>query len=256
MKNLLFVISVAMCQFLAAHIEVSAQSPLPCAAPDTFLPPGNVRTSEAGVVRIYKVGADKSIGCQPPGYPKTVIDPTEPFERVEGEIRRRHDGIDYSSRDLRNRPAPLEFRAGVYGSVAAARNGLIEIQIDDAGNRVQYLHNSSVARGIVKGAKVTPDTVLGRTGNVNPVTGRPMSGMGIHLHVQARNRSGEALNPCQVIGYASQPYALRKQAAFFVPLEWVDLEPIRPVDWGEFADELQAKPRQTLFFDENAPKKK
>ena len=145
MKTVLVGISLTICHFLVNQTEVQAQTPLPCASPDTFLPPGSVRTSEAGVVRLYKVDADKTIGRQPPGYPKTVIDPTIPFEMADDEIARIHEGIDYSSRDLQKRPAPLEFKAGIYGSVATARNGLIEIQVDDAGNRVQFLHNSSVA---------------------------------------------------------------------------------------------------------------
>jgi murein DD-endopeptidase MepM/ murein hydrolase activator NlpD len=256
MKVVFLAGSLTICHFLAGQTEGLAQTPLPCAAPDTFLPPGNLRTSEAGVVRVYKVGSDGKIGRQPPGYPKTVIDPTVPLEVADDEIPRIHEGIDYSSRDLHKRPAPLEFKAGVYGSVRVARKGLIEIQIDDAGNRVQFLHNSSVVQGIVQGAKVTPGTVLGNTGSVNPTTGRPMAGMGIHLHVQARNRNGEALNPCDAIEYASKPEAPRKPATFFVPLKWVDLKPLKPVDWNEFRDDAQAKPKQTLFFDENVPKKK
>ena len=82
-----------------------------------------------------------------------------------------------------------------------------------------------------------------------------MAGMGIHLHVQSRNKNGEALNPCQIVDYASKPYALRKQAAFFVPLKWVNLKPLKLVNWDEFKDDVQAKQKETLFFDESAQRK-
>jgi murein DD-endopeptidase MepM/ murein hydrolase activator NlpD len=215
-----------------------------------------VRNSEAGAVRIYKVGSDGKIGRQPPGYPKTVADPTKPFEMADDEAPRIHDGIDYSSKGPDGRPIPLEFRAGVYGTVNVARNGFISVQVDDAGNRVEYLHNSSVEGGVTKGTKVTPQTVLGKTGNLNPSTSRRLTGMGIHLHVQAKNKAGEALNPCEVVEYASKPYDQRRKAEFFVPMKWVDLKPLKPIDWSEMLDDVQARPRQTLFFDENAPKPK
>jgi hypothetical protein len=123
-----------------------AQTPLPCPAPDTFLPHGNVRNSEAGVVRIYKVGSDGKIGRQPAGYPKTVADPTKTFETADDEAPRIHEGIDYSSKGPDGRPIPLEFKAGVYGTLTVVRNGFISVQVDEAGNRVEYLPDDMQAR--------------------------------------------------------------------------------------------------------------
>ncbi len=256
--RLIDVIKVGMISVLAASTGTAVpQTSRPCPSAETFLPPGNVRNSEAGVVRIYKVDADKKFGRQPPGYPKTIADPTRPIAKAADEEVRMHEGVDYSSYDLRKRPSPLEFRAGVYGTVAdPPRKGFIAVRVDEAGNRVEYLHNSSVAPGIVRGAKVTPKTILGRTGNINPATGKPLAGMGIHLHVQARNKDRQPLNPCEVVEYASKPYALRKEAPFFVPLDRKHPVSLVPVNWEEFKDDAGTKPRETLFFDENAPKKK
>ena len=239
--------------------------------PDNFLPQGNVRTSHAGVIRIYKVNAEGKIGPQPTGFPKTVNDPTQPFEMADDEVPRIHEGFDFSSRGKDGKPIPTEFRAGVYGKIAEPpRKGIIVVEVDDGGNRVEYLHNSAVANGIVKGLKVNPLTVLGTTGNYSPslnMQGQPfpLNGMAIHLHVQARNKSGQALYPDEVIRYAHIASALRgKKAGFFVPMKWMDLKKLKPIDWNEVQQDFVDRGRPgiggvstpRLVFDENVPKKK
>ncbi len=251
--NSVFLLLIVAC---CGSEQSLAQITNPCPSPDTFLPSGNVQNSLAGVVRIYKVDADGKIGRQPPSYPKTVADPTKPFEMADDEAPRIHEGIDYSSYGRDRRTTPLEFKAGIHGTIKLARNGMIAIQVDDAENRVEFLHNSTVAKEIVNGTKVTPETILGKTGNLNPSSGKNVLGMGIHLHVQARNKAGEALNPCEVVPYASKPFALRKEAEFFTPMKWVDLKPIKSIDWGDFKDEPQNQSGGRLIFDENVPKKK
>jgi len=201
-----------------------AQTPSTDITPDSFLPPGNVRTSLPGVIRIYKVGPDGKIGTQPPGYPKPVTDPSKPFEMADDEVPRIHEGIDYSSRDPKGKPTPLEFKAGVFGKVVFARPGIIVVEVDDRGTRVEYLHNSTVADGIEQGKEVTPSTILGKTGNYSPSLNKArqpykLSGAPIHLHVQAMTKSGQALYPDEVLRFARTEPALRRQPVFFVPMK-------------------------------------
>ncbi|MBA4063770.1 MAG: hypothetical protein C0501_08670 [Isosphaera sp.] len=186
----------------------------PRAAPDTFLPPGNRRTSEPGAVRVYKKDEDgKKLDPQPKGFPHTV-DPAE-YKPAEDEFVRVHEGIDYSSRDAKGVVRPLDFKAGVYGKVTGVGTGdalgRITVEVDERGNRVEYLHTSKTF--VKVGDPVKPDTPLGMTGDTG-------AGGQIHLHVQARNKDNKAINPDEVVVYARKPPADRKVAEFFVPLKW------------------------------------
>lgn len=200
----------------------------PKTAPDTFLPPGNRRTSEPGAVRAYKKGPDgRRLDPQPAGYPKTV-DP-DTFKPADDELTRVHEGADYSSRDAMGVVRPLDFKAGVYGKVVevGTNNGLgrITVEVDERGNRVEYLHTSKTF--VKAGDQVKPDTLLGMTGDKG-------AGGQIHLHVQARNKDRQAINPDEVVTYAKKVPYERKMAEFFVPLKWrqglvpatVDFDPL------------------------------
>jgi murein DD-endopeptidase MepM/ murein hydrolase activator NlpD len=96
--------------------------------------------------------------------------------------------VDLSSRPAKGQPSmPLDFKAGVYGVVVKAGNGpwgTITVQIRD-GSLMQYLHTS--ASHVKVGDIVAPDTKLG-------VTGRTGAGV-IHLHIQAKDKSGSAISP-------------------------------------------------------------
>jgi murein DD-endopeptidase MepM/ murein hydrolase activator NlpD len=186
----------------------------PKAAPDTFLPPGNVRTSEPGAVRVYKKDKDGNrIDPQPKGYPKTVN--PETFKPDHDEFVRVHEGIDYSSRDPKGIVRAMDFKAGVYGRIVevgtANRLGRIKVEVDERKNRVEYLHTSKTY--VKVGDQVKPDTLLGMTGD-------KAAGGQIHLHVQARNKENKAINPDEVVTYAKKPPSERKAAEFFVPMKW------------------------------------
>jgi murein DD-endopeptidase MepM/ murein hydrolase activator NlpD len=58
------------------------------------------------------------------------------------------------------------------------------VTLDD-GSILQFLHASKIS--VQEGQQVTPDTVLGITGN----TGASV----IHLHVQAKDPQGHPINP-------------------------------------------------------------
>ena len=185
----------------------------PRGMPDRFLPPGNRRTSDPGIVRVYKKGKDgKALDPQPKDFPHKV-DPTT-YKPAEDEFVRMHEGIDLSSRDAKGEKRPLDFKAGVYGKVVGIGTdnniGRITVEVDDRGNRVEYLHTSKTF--VKVGDEVKPDTMLGVTGDVG-AKGR------LHLHVQARNKDNKAINPDEVVVYAKKPPAERKMAEFFVPMK-------------------------------------
>jgi murein DD-endopeptidase MepM/ murein hydrolase activator NlpD len=138
----------------------------PKADPDTFLPPGNRRSSEPGSMRVYKKDKDgKPLDPQPKGYPKTV-DPDN-FKQAEDELIRHHEGIDFSSRDAKGVVRPLDFKAGVYGKVVEVgtgnKLGRITVEVDGRKNRLEYLHTSKTY--VKVGDEVKPDTLLGMTGD-------------------------------------------------------------------------------------------
>ena len=189
-------------------------------APDTFLPPGNRRTSQPGALRVYKKGEDgKPLSPQPKGFPRTV-DP-DTFIPAEDEFVRRHEGVDFSSKDAKGNVREMDFKAGVYGKVVAVgtddRLGRIVVEVDGRKNRVEYLHTS---KSLVQvGDEVKPDTLLGMTGDKG-------ANGAIHLHVQARNKDDKAINPDEVVSYARKSPSERKEAGFFVPMKW--REPVPP----------------------------
>jgi hypothetical protein len=219
---------------------------------DTFLPGQQKRNSEPGVLRIYKLDDDGNI-VSTPGFPKTITDPTSfnpDTDLARDERTRMHEGTDYSSHgtwsdDLK----PLDFKAGVHGRVDIAKPGMVTVEVDSNKNRVEYLHNSKVY--VKPGQVVTPNTVLGTTGNLDPKSGKPIAKMGIHLHVQAKNRLGSALNPDQVVAYARKPLVERDPLIpFFVPMKWVDVKPVLSAD--DFRESVFGK--STFGYDANAKK--
>ncbi len=197
--------------------EVVAQTSPDTVPADVFLPAGNLRKSEPGVERVYKTDDQGRIlppDKQPSGYPRTV-DP-DSYVKMPGEQLRRHDGTDYSSRDRSGQSVPQDFQAGVYGTVIDVRPGIIKIEIDAIKNRVEYLHNSRAY--VKKGDEINPQTRLGETGNINPETGKVVTNMAIHLHVQAKSKNGSPLNPDQVVTYARKPLNERRDVQFFAPM--------------------------------------
>jgi murein DD-endopeptidase MepM/ murein hydrolase activator NlpD len=150
------------------------------------LPQGTKRTSEPFVTRIYKTDdSDKILSKQPAGYPFTI---TKDYDLQDYEDFRTHEGVDFSSRPSPGaKPTPLDFKAGVHGTVVKAGDGpwgTITVQIYD-GSLIQYLHTS--ASYVKVGDVVDQNSKLGRTGR----TGASV----IHLHVQAKDKNLNAISP-------------------------------------------------------------
>jgi murein DD-endopeptidase MepM/ murein hydrolase activator NlpD len=196
----------------------------PKAAPDKFLPSGNKRSSEPGVTRVYKKGPDgKFLKPQPEGYPKT-IDP-KTYQKADDEGVRVHEGFDLTSRDAKGKPVRQDFKAGVYGKIVEVGTsnalGRIVVEVDERKNRVEYLHTSKTF--VKVGDDVNPETRLGMTGD---------TGAGaIHLHVQARNAKKEAINPDEVVLYATKPPPTRKEVPLFAPMKW-EVPPLSDADFA------------------------
>lgn len=150
------------------------------------LPGGNTRTSEPFVTRIYKTDdAEEILKPQPSGYPFTIH---EDYTLKKNEKPVPHQGVDLSSRPAPGQaPKPLDFTAGVYGTVVKAGDGpwgTISVQLAD-GSVLQYLHTS--ASYVKVGDLVAPETRLGKTGK---------AGAGvIHLHIQARSKNKDPISP-------------------------------------------------------------
>lgn len=200
--------------------------------PDHFLPPGNRRTSEPGVVRVYKTDENgRILERQPDGYPRTR-DNDDAGPLGPGEVARLHEGIDYSSRDRSGNAVPMDFRAGVHGKVIQTGHGSplgrIIVEVDERKDRIEFLHTSKCHVRI--GQTVEPTTLLGQTGNRGTAI--------VHLHVQARNQKGEALNPDEVVAFARSPSAPTKAVPFFKPLKWSVTVP--PISDGDFHSKASA----------------
>ena len=150
------------------------------------LPKANTRTSEPFVTRIYKTNdSDNILKNQPKDYPFTI---TSDYTLKDNETARVHEGVDLSSCPEKSQPPkPMDFKAGVNGVVVKAGDGpwgTITVQVRD-GSLIQYLHTS--ASHVKVGDIVAPNTKLG-------VTGRTGAGV-IHLHIQARDKYGNAISP-------------------------------------------------------------
>lgn len=149
------------------------------------LPNASTRTSEPFVQRVYKTDeAGIILKKQPDGYPFTV---TADYDLKANEAVRVHQGVDLSSRLEPGKPARLEFKAGVHGTVVKAGDGpwgTITVQLAD-GTLVQYLHTSIPY--VKVGDVVAPDTKLGVTGH--------KGASAIHLHIQAKDANGNPISP-------------------------------------------------------------
>lgn len=148
-------------------------------ADDFGLPQGNYVTSEYNANRVYRF--DGSVQTVPDDY---VLNPTT------DNFVRQHRGVDYSSLDADGNVANVDFTAGFNGTVDVLEDSdwnTINVTLAN-GNVVQYLHASHI--NVSDGQAVTPGTVLGQTGNA----GLGANGA-IHLHVQAKDSSGNYINP-------------------------------------------------------------
>ncbi len=161
------------------------KQPCPKSKADCFgLPAGNERISEPGVPRLYKNNVAQHTVTQ------------EYVNAHPDEDIRIHYGIDFTSRvfgkDKKGKPTTevkkMDFTACVEGKVTGLSGGTwntISVTLSN-GNVIQYLHASAVK--VKVGDDVTPDTVLGVTGD----SGSPGR---VHLHVQAKDKNGKYIDP-------------------------------------------------------------
>jgi len=212
---------------------------------------GNKRTAEPSEVRAYPAKAD---GETPDRSKKPVwiASKTDPdYKLKDKEVAVYHGAIDISSRGPDGNPVAREFTAGVYGILVASRPGFIAVQMAD-GNIVQYVHASEVRRKV--GATVSPDTILGVTGNLG-ANGKPLD-MPIHLHIQVTNPQGKIGEPDRAIlaGRAEK----QDRTIKWVKPDWVNVGPMlidtkRPTVGAQGvvkSDDLNKR----LYYDDNAPK--
>ena len=99
-----------------------------------------------------------------------------------------HSGVDYETNQV-----ATPFKSAISGKVVAPIGGpwgTISIKPDGSNDLVQYLHCSKINVNV--GDNVTPQTVIGETGDVCP----PGTCNGIHLHLQVVKPTGDPKYEC------------------------------------------------------------
>jgi hypothetical protein len=225
-----------VCRFLMAVFSISPLGGCEAGDDRTINPdwlfdtPGHRRTAEPSDPRVYPSKANGE-----PDRSKLPVwiggkDGSE-YQPKANEVTAFHKALDISSRVTPDQPpSEMSFKAGVYGTVIIAKPGRIGVLLDN-GNCIVYNHISEFGVGI--GDKVTPTTVLGKTGNLGN-DGRPISGMAIHLHIQAADPRGRIIDPDQAfLGGRREPKP--KNATNIKPREpeWADAGPIYLDDPGK-----------------------
>lgn len=174
------------------------------------LPEENQRTSEYDVRRVFRKD----------GTVVTVSDDYVFNRKTDKSIQEKHKGLDFQSR-LNGIPTPLPFKTPMGGVVSYDPNShwnTITLTLDN-GNYIQFLHASEV---FVTSGRVEPGTVLGVTGGtgVGQKTVQTTKGKQgkktktiqvkdpnahpVHLHVQAKDRSGNYIDPDMAFAEACQ----------------------------------------------------
>ena len=212
------------------------------------LPDGNRRTAEPNEVRAYPAKPDGKTPDRSKGGPVWIGSKSKPEHKLQdGEVPAFHNALDISSRDEDGKRAPQPFKAGVYGTVVAARPGFIAVQLAD-GNIIQYLHTS---KAFVKpGQNVEPGNWLGVTGDVGTKPGN------IHLHIQAVNSDGKVINVDRA--FLEGRNEKRDRTIKWVTPKWVDVGPllldgVKPKVSPDGVVKADSENRK-WYYDENAPK--
>jgi hypothetical protein len=214
------------------------------------LPDGNARTAEPYETRVYptddkgnpiRSGLDK----YDKSYPIIVDKQTgKQYKLDEKEGAVFHGALDLSSRPATGKaPVPLDFKAGVYGTVLGARgtDGVILVQLPN-GNIIHYLHTSEAT--VEPGQKVKPNTVLGKTGNVG--TGA------VHLHLQATDPKGKLID-------VDKAFLAGRKPDLWTAVDW------KAKHWVDFKPDYQTLPKPKveggvvkaatrIGFDDDSPK--
>jgi Lipocalin-like domain len=217
---------------------------------------GHRRSAEPSEPRVYP--------AKPNGDPDRSKLPVWTGDKEGAEYRLKaneatafHKALDITSRVTPDQePSKMPFKAGVYGVIIIAKPGQIGVRLEN-GNCILYNHVSKADVGI--GDKVTPTTLLGKTGNLG-TNGKPVPGMAIHLHIQAVDPKGRIIDPDQAF-LAGRKVPTPKNASLIKPVkpEWVDVGPIyidgpnkrpRVVDGVVRNDAANRK----LYYDESASK--
>ncbi len=226
---------------IVAFAWLAVRAADPPADPDAIspawfkLPAGNLFTSDQTRVRVYKYdehGKKLPAGEQAKaGYPKFLsAAEAATYKEADDERKEYHGGVDvssYANTDSKTKHGatlPQEITAGVYGTVVKADPndplGRVVIKVDERGNTFELLHLSKMY--LAPGTAVTPYMPLGVTGS--------KGANAIHLHFQAKNKSGQVLDATAVLKYAHKPPEKRKKSAWFppVPREYKPPSPATP----------------------------
>jgi hypothetical protein len=144
------------------------------------LPENNVVTADYGEERVYDKNGKFKCAITIAGCTKG---PTDTIEK--------HKGIDFSTRTLNGNPAALPFKSGFSGKVVLVPGSSYNtIGVELPNNYiVQYLHASEIL--VKSGQYVTPDTILGKSGDTSP-DGEDVP---IHLHIQVINPKSNKVDP-------------------------------------------------------------
>jgi murein DD-endopeptidase MepM/ murein hydrolase activator NlpD len=121
----------------------------------------------------------------------TTIRPGQTLTAEQTDRTRRHFGIDYTSRGFGEKdPTPYPFTAGFEGtiSIIGGRWNTVDLILSN-GNRLQFMHSSEIF--VRNGQRVGPEDVIGLTGKKEADK--------IHLHVGARNKRGEQIDPSDAV---------------------------------------------------------
>lgn len=240
---------------LIAAVTLTGQERPPSYTPPVInsemvgLPPHNKRTATPDEPRVYH-GVDGKVNRarQPVGYPKI---PTSDVRLERDEVAQYHNALDLQSRrEMNSQPEPLPYKAGVYGTVLFADTGKVLV-MSQQGNVIHYLHGSDPK--VKFGDTVTPDTVLGQTGNWMPGA-MPYQKGAIHLHMQATDVKGDVIDVDRTF------LAGRKEVNNFssikpVEREWVDFQPIYTSGKIVVKDGvLKVEESRRVYYDDDAPK--
>jgi hypothetical protein len=165
-------------QEVALHLSRLPVTPV--SAEDFGLPAVNLRIHDYGVKRVARLDG-------------TVVTVSEEYDLspdTDIEIVR-HTGIDFSSRNENWVVAPLPFATPIGGRIYVYPGSpwnTIAVLLE-TGDQLQFQHAGEIR--VQTGEQVAAGTILGVTG----ATGTSV----IHLHVQAKNSTGDFVSPDWVV---------------------------------------------------------
>ncbi len=236
---------VTCCALIAAPSICRAQVPPfkdQVVTPEKLgLPKGNVRSSEP-VQRVYRTDDNDKIlpgDKQPKGYPFT---PQLEYQLKPNEKLRPHYGVDVTTRrEGKQSSEPMDYKAGVHGTVTQVGDdptNPITVKLPD-GTTITYRHSSKTY--VKPGDKVTPDTVIGMSGDKGARKGA------YHVHIEARDKNGKYMHPDQAFqaGERKPTRSASKSDLGGVLVSPVPKKEDKPLEAGETNKMLEKRPEGT-----------